>query len=65
MEAIEESLTKLLEEEGNFLRACKEYLHNEAGQETSNGEHIQELLFLHRVRFDEVDMQLTSLENMA
>ncbi|MCM1096948.1 MAG: hypothetical protein NC427_02665 [Ruminococcus flavefaciens] len=64
MEQIAESLTELLEQEADLIRACSDYLHD--GREKPEGfrECILELAEAHNTRFDEVDAQLTRLEGM-
>lgn len=65
MEEIEETLTQLLEEEGNFIIACSDYLNDKREKSSKVMEYIQGLLAVHRVRFDEIDAQLTTLENIV
>lgn len=65
MEQIEEMLMRILEREGEFIEACREYLQCEKEKEPSAGEYIEGLLAVHRVRFDEIDAQLTELENIT
>lgn len=65
MERIEETLLQILEGEGKLMEACREYLHCKREVESNAGEYIDGLLAVHRVRFDEIDAQLTALEKIS
>lgn len=65
MEQIEETLMRILEGEGALMEACKEYLHGEREKEPDVGQYIDGLLAVHRIRFDEIDAQLTALEKIS
>lgn len=65
MERIEETLMRILEGEGEFMEACIEYLHCGREKEPNAGEYIDGLLAVHRIRFDEIDAQLTALEKIS
>ncbi len=50
---------------GELMEACREYLQCEREREPDAGGYIDGLLAVHRVRFDEIDAQLTALEKIS